>query len=680
MRRTAASPRRDRLWVAQLGLLSAVVLLSPLVAGKLTQSRVPEIIMQVLVFLACIVWVVRAGRQGSIELPPISLYATATALLVVGGLSLVRTASIHATLLDLIALISYVSIFLMVSSLRSNWPALYGVLGALLVSTIIVGALGVRESLLTTMPDWRVFSTFFNPDFLAGFLALGLPVALAWYLTRTSLGISAVAGLAVVLSFTGLLLSGSRFGAVAAFGGVIVFLVPALISGSIRRPQLARVGIVLIPCIVAAVLAGGTLTNRVASVKAESHSGGFRIYTWKGTARIVRHHPVFGTGLGTFEVVYPKYAEVGWTRLAHNSYLQLAAEGGAAMPLVLVGLIGAAVVPAVAGLRRRREEEQQSDWMPDRLLMMSGLLGGVAASMARNLVDSDWYVAAIGTSFWLMLGALVALSDREPWKVSVSAWMCRAKATALGLIVVCLLSVLISQGYYTGAWALLGSGDRESAVRAFRLATTFDPLNADLHRKLGGVLRLYSEQSDDDAYAEACAREAERELMRAAELEPTAPKTHYQLGKLYANCLADYEKAVKAYHDALSRDPHAVQVYTALAETYGLMGRHSDVLRAYRRVAEMEDSVYERVRAIPELVEPSYIFAHEALGRDAESRGENVRAREHYRRALDRIARYRDSVEKMGPVMEQMGTRDAALEERVESLRAQIESRLSDLP
>lgn len=673
MSRKHADSPRNRLLTVQIGLVAAAVFVSPLVAAGLSHSRVPEIIMQLLVLAASVIWIARSRRCGFIELPSKGIFAITAVFLAVGALSLVQTVSLHATLLGLIALICYAVIFLIVGSLRSCKPAVYGLIGALLFSAIAVGAIGLKEYLLTTIPDWRVFSTFFNPDFLAGFMAIVLPIALAWYLSETSIGISAVAGLAVVLSLANLLMSGSRFGALAALGGLTVFLILALASKSLRRPQMVKAGVILIPCILTAILVGGTLTNRVASVKAESHSGGFRLYTWKGTARMVRHHPFLGTGLGTFEVAYPKYAEVGWTRLAHNSYLQYAAEGGVAMPIVLVTLIGMAVVPA---MRRRRDLERTcSDWMPDRSLMVSGLLGGAAASMARNLVDSDWYVAAIGTTFWLVLGALVALSDRNASEFPMPAWRRWSKVATFGLIIAWLLSVVMSQWYYTGGWALLGAGERGDALKAFRLAVRYDPLDADLHRKLGGVLRLISDDSGDDTYL----REAERELWRAAELEPTAPKTYYQLGKLYANGFHDYKKAVEVYHSALDRDPHALQVYMALAETYEHMGRPSDALRAYRQIADMEDSVYERVRAIPEIVEPSYIFAREALGRDAERRGDGAKAREQYRRALDRIEPYQRSVEKIGPVMEQMGTRDEVLEARVESLRRQMESRLKAL-
>jgi hypothetical protein len=39
-------------------------------------------------------------------------------------------------------------------------------------------------------------------------------------------------------------------------------------------------------------------------------------------------NPILGVGAGAFEWRYPRYASVGYTRAAHSTYLELAAEAG----------------------------------------------------------------------------------------------------------------------------------------------------------------------------------------------------------------------------------------------------------------------------------------------------------------------------------------------------------------
>jgi len=677
-----SAPQTDGLQIAGIILVAAVVFLSPLVAGKLT--TLPALSMQVVVFAAATLWMIRAARQRSLALPAMRVVWLAAALFALGVLSLVRTVSLHATLLELAAVASYLLIFLMVAGLNSSPTRVYGILAALLVSGVIVGTIGLKEYLLTSSPEWRVFSTFFNPDFLAGFMGLILPVALAWYLSRTSGVISIVTGLAVLLSFANLLMSGSRLGMVVALGGIAVFGILALGSGSFKRAQAVRLALIILPCILAFLWLGKPLASRVASVKAESYSGRFRIYTWIGTLRMARAHPIFGTGLGTFAIAYPKHAIVGWTKLAHNSYLQYAAEGGFAMPVVLVLLLGVSAVPPAASLLRGRiahfpneaDADRDVQWVPNRPVLLSGLLGGAAASMARNLVDSDWSVAAIGVSFWVVLGATVALASSGARRtISLSRRGSCAAAVVLSLLIVCVLSAIVSLTYSAEGSAHIAQGELNGAVRAFRRAIFYDWLNADHHRGLAATYVLLGRASGEQWYS----RQAERCLLRAAKLEPTSRKTRYQLGMLYTLELSDYERAVQEFQASLACDPHSMRTLLNLAWTYERMDRKAEALAVYRRMVRIEQSPYEGIRAVPELVEPTYVFAHRALGREAERRGDRAGAVREYRIALDRIQRYEKSMEKMGPMLGSVGRRDFEMEDEVKVLKGDIEDRLEVL-
>ncbi len=646
------------------------VFLCPLVAGRL--SIIPDLSIRLVVLAAGVLWLIRGLRDGSLEMPSIPLVWLSIAWLGLGLLSLMRTVSLHASLLEVAALASYLLVFLMIGSLRADRTAMHGIVAALIASGVIVGTIGLREYLLAPSSGWRVFSTFFNPDFLAGFTALILPVALAWCLSRTSLVVSLAAGLAVVLAFSNLLISGSRFGMVAAVGGIAVFGALALASGSLKRAHVARLLLLAVPCVLAFAWAGKPLTSRVASIKAESHSGGFRIYTWKGTLRMARAHPVFGTGPGTFAIAYPKYAIVGWTKLAHNSYLQLAAEGGFGMPVLLLLLLGGSAIPSAVSLLRRQHEEtpERADsiagkalWAPDRSLLLSGLLGGAAASVARNLVDSDWYVAAIGTSFWTVLGAAVALGHLgRQGSISLTRRRFSAAASALGIVILYLLLVIAGQACSGQGMSLMMQGDLDGAVSWFRASVVCDPLDADHRRTLAQTYNRLGEETGELSYL----RQAEGCLLRAAAMEPRYGKNWYQLGKLYAFGFHNNERAVRAFREALTCEPQSMQTLLVLAQTYETMGSEGDALAVYRRMVRIEASPCERIRAVPELVEPAYAFAHEALGREMERRGETAAAVKEYDLALDRIQRYQNSMAALGPVLESVGRRDFALEDEVE--------------
>src|SRR5690606_34445213 len=142
---------------------------------------------------------------------------------------------------------------------------------------------------------------------------------------------------------------------------------------------------------------------RLISATAQSNSAIFRWYTWVGTAEMIRERPLLGYGPGTFEYAYPQHAIVGFTRMAHQTPLQIAAEAG--VPALLLALA------AVAMIARRRIAGLRSGGM--RALECAAALAALAAVGVHNLADYTWYVPAVGMSLAAILGLGLASSAEE---------------------------------------------------------------------------------------------------------------------------------------------------------------------------------------------------------------------------------------------------------------------------
>jgi O-antigen polymerase len=122
-------------------------------------------------------------------------------------------------------------------------------------------------------------------------------------------------------------------------------------------------------------------------------------YQWRreiarSALQMIASRPWSGSGLGTFAVVYPAYAEFDTGKIvdhAHNDFMEWAAEGGVPFALVWAGLALWAVRPAV-----------RSGW---------GI--GVLGCFLHSLVDYPF--ARIGITAWvfIFLGFLAADDLRE---------------------------------------------------------------------------------------------------------------------------------------------------------------------------------------------------------------------------------------------------------------------------
>jgi len=68
---------------------------------------------------------------------------------------------------------------------------------------------------------------------------------------------------------------------------------------------------------------------------------GGRTQMWKGTLKMIRDHPILGTGMGTWQWIFQQYKEPGPAlptrpEYAHNDFLNLASDYGLVGFLIVV--------------------------------------------------------------------------------------------------------------------------------------------------------------------------------------------------------------------------------------------------------------------------------------------------------------------------------------------------------
>ncbi len=528
---------------------------------------------------------------------------------------------------------------------------------ALALAGTLAAAFAVREYAENAriVPNWRVFGTFLNPNFLAGYLCLTMPVTLALSLASppsrseakgtSGEGLRWMLGFGAWMQMAAILLTGSRFGTASAALALAVLAGWMAFNRSWDRQRVLVFGIVCLLVLVTAFFTARSLASRVTTqaVQEGEHSGGFRVWTWRGTLRMAQAHPLLGTGLGTYEIAYPRYAFVGFTRMAHNSYLQIAAEAGSPALILLLGTLGVlawtvwrAEVRAIntikaggAGfsLQERTTNGIAERW--DARVLRAGLAAAIAAGLARNLIDSDWYIFACLFTFWAMVGlmlSVIPLPSAERQGASVHR-LSLAHTTLLAVAwIVLTLRMGGALSANSASWNLSqGIPDEEGYQRALR----WEPFNGDHYLSLG-MLSMSMARAGDLSRAE----DAQKWLRRAAERTPLS-KTWYHLGNLYRDVLGDHDRATEAYRHALELDPHALRVMAELGKTLEQQGKLQEAERVYRRMLEIESSVYNQVRAVPELPEVDYAFAYAGLARIARQQGKpESEVREMYSRAL----------------------------------------------
>lgn len=250
-------------------------------------------------------------------------------------------------------------------------------------------------------PRWGgwIFGPYVNHNHYAGLMEMLIPVATGFLLSLHphSPG-RALLGFAVLVPVASVLLSGSRGGFIALLVESLLFLTVLLRFGpSVRRRFLAAgAGLgVTMAALIFFWMDPGAVAGHLATVFERQPppeiEAGFeaRATLSKDALRILSHHPWFGTGLGTFEIVYPQYqsfpSDEVWTH-AHDDYAEALAE---------TGLVGGALIAASLILFGRLAFRNLADRLSDSAgWIQLGAAIGCCGLLVHSLFDFNLHIPA----------------------------------------------------------------------------------------------------------------------------------------------------------------------------------------------------------------------------------------------------------------------------------------------
>src|SRR6266513_1023972 len=136
-------------------------------------------------------------------------------------------------------------------------------------------------------------------------------------------------------------------------------------------------------------------------------SGQNRISIWRDTLGLIRHHPLLGTGLGSFSTVYPSVQSVFLTLLvehAHCDYLEVATELGLPGAILVFGSIFWVLAQSA---RRYGKLEERFD-----KAVSLACIGSIGAILVHSLADFNLYIPANALLFTMILA--MAWSSAHP--------------------------------------------------------------------------------------------------------------------------------------------------------------------------------------------------------------------------------------------------------------------------
>ncbi len=444
----------------------------------------------------------------------------------------------------------------------------------------------------------RVFSTFGNPIFFAGYLALLLPVALAAAVERHRAGAPAARialwpGPVILLMLLGLALASSRgaYLGLAAGLALVALGVPALrfavgVAGGILGASVVVSGFLKPELLEHLLVAGDPV----------------RLLMWRTSLAMIRVEPLAGVGLGRYTFAYPcaqqSVATAGEAGFgvnavhAHNDYLEAAAELGVPGGLLLLAVFPGLLLLPLAGLR---------GW---------GIRGGVAAVGVHALFNFPLHTQPVMTLVFLI--AALGLEPRQP---DPGAPAGDRRPGRRAVVLFCVVSVLCAALFLRPflrscylQWALAyQDGTKEPGRAPAAVGTFFDRsdrcftaarriLPDDSHARIGFQRGKMLYERGDLVGAQA-------EFEHDRDRFPCYPEGHGNLGVIYGVRAMNGEmhllpKAEELILAALRIRPggrEAASDFNSLGNTRVLAGNTKGALEAYSRALECDPRSLEAI-------------------------------------------------------------------------------------
>ena len=347
-----------------------------------------------------------------------------------GRSSFTISADPYQTISQLLALVTYLTAFYFVLMIcvdrRAKKRLVFVLLG--------IGVFEAFYGLIQYLTGWQqIFfyakkfylqdatGTYINRNHFAGLLEMILPFAVAfalqhaWTLRQRMPGETAHARrllssrefpflvswiFIAALLFAALVSSRSRMGILSGLVSLIAVLTLAGTSQLSARAHVAVGALFLLGLIGVAVWVGSdpAITRFETLNDQYTHPGQDRLSIWRDTLHLIRRHPVFGSGFGSFATAYPSVQTAFLNNVvdhAHCDYLEVVTELGLPGGILLFGAIF-----WVLGLTFRHCRKSGAGY--DKAISFA-CLGSIVSILLHSLADFNLYIPANALIFAMIL-------------------------------------------------------------------------------------------------------------------------------------------------------------------------------------------------------------------------------------------------------------------------------------
>ncbi len=564
--------------------------------------------------------------------------------------------------------LNYAVMYFLVLQLADRPRRILRLAQTIFFSGLVVGAYGVLQALGGDILSWgqlpfeanRSFSTYGNPDLLAGFLMFGAFVSLGLAIAEKNLVWRGVYWFGFLLNALVIVTAFARSAWVASIPALAFFVLLAIrqkASWKLEDWVFAGVaGSGVTAFIVRSLSADNDVMNfakRVVSIfQFDQGSAKTRFQIWSAAWEAIKDRPIFGFGPDTFRLIFPKYKpyeyvkDAGYLSVAdnvHNYPLQLAAGIGVPGAVMFYSIMGWAAARSFKVVWSREQG-------PNRMV-----LAGLWAACAGYIVHLMFGLSVTGTSFllWVCMAAVLSptatsFEVKPPrWGIAPAAIILVLALAGIGYQIVYMQA---DRAYLEARIASQGADRTLNTQRAVSLNPYNDMYRAEvglalMDETIAGVNAFTQAQGDEQqilyTQAQETFRRAEASLIETIEFVPWEYDNYVFLANLY-NLGAQffspsyYEQALAIAEKGVEVSPHGPAIRLQYARALQGVGRNDEAIEQLEVAAPMDPAYHEVALMLASL--------HEGKGQ-IDDAIRVLRATQTYRPGLPGVAEKLQSLE-----------------------------------
>jgi len=383
-----------------------------------------ESVIEIGAAVLLVIWAAAVYRENELKIEWNPLIWPLLGLVGIGLLQLALHASSYAylTRTEILKFSAYAIVFFLATQVFRERRDLTQLAWFLLLLGFGVSLFGIAQHFTSDSKIYWVrelphggdlFGPYVNRNHFAGFVELVAPVGFALMVFRgLRRDMFPLVTLLTIIPVSALILSGSRGGIISFAFEVAVLALLVRSRKSREGPHMAAVGIVALAAVaLIAWIGAGKAIERFSTLPSADTSLARRGTMARASARIVRSHPVLGTGLGTLVAVYPKYETFYDGRVVehvHDDYLEGLAETG-----LVGGLCGVAFLILLYKGARKNFAAEQGHFSR---ALHAGAITALAGLLLHSFVDFNLHIPSNALLFLIQthLATCEPLASESP--------------------------------------------------------------------------------------------------------------------------------------------------------------------------------------------------------------------------------------------------------------------------